>query len=108
MCFVHSASAKNMVLIISKAIMFWLSAFWFILHYLFNHCGQGSITFLTTVFCAQCKCLKNMVLAMGEAMIFVVDSDEAVGQCDDEDMRKLEALAANKNDETAAIHSIGF
>lgn len=39
-----------------------------------------------------------MVLAsmMGEAMIFVVDSDEAVGQCDDEDMRKLEALAANK------------
>ena len=38
---------------------------------------------------------------MGEAMIFVVDSDEAVGQCDDEDMRKLEALAANKNDETA-------
>ena len=45
---------------------------------------------------------------MGEAMIFVVDSDEAVGQCDDEDMRKLEALAANKNDETAAIHSIGF
>ena len=43
-----------------------------------------------------------MVFAMGEAMIFVVDSDEAVGQCDDEDMRKLEALAANKNDETAA------
>lgn len=32
----------------------------------------------------------------GEPMIFVVDSDEAVGQCDDEDMRKLEALAANK------------
>ena len=49
-----------------------------------------------------------MVLAMGEAMIFVVDSDEAVGQCDDEDMRKLEALAANKNDETAAIHSMSF
>jgi hypothetical protein len=47
-----------------------------------------------------------MVLAMGEAMIFVVDSDEAVGQCDDEDMRKLEALAANKNDETAAVHSM--
>lgn len=44
-----------------------------------------------------------MVLAsmMGEAMIFVVDSDEAVGQCDDEDMRKLEALAANKNREQA-------
>ena len=41
---------------------------------------------------------------MGEAMIFVVDSDEAVGQCDDEDMRKLEALAANKNDETAATN----
>ena len=40
-----------------------------------------------------------MVFAMGEAMIFVVDSDEAVGQCDDEDMRKLEALAANKSDE---------
>ena len=40
-----------------------------------------------------------MVLAMGEAMIFVVDSDEAVGQCDDEDMRKLQALAANKNTE---------
>ena len=39
-----------------------------------------------------------MVFA-GEAMIFVVDSDEAVGQCDDEDMRKLEALAANKADE---------
>ena len=39
-----------------------------------------------------------MVLAMGEAIIFVVDSDEAVGQCDDEDMRKLEALAANKSD----------
>ena len=36
---------------------------------------------------------------MGEAMIFVVDSDEAVGQCDDEDMRKLEALAANESDE---------
>lgn len=34
---------------------------------------------------------------MGEAMIFVVDSDEAVGQCDDEDMRKLEALAANQS-----------
>ena len=47
-----------------------------------------------------------MVLAMGEAMIFVVDSDEAVGQCDDEDMRKLEALAANKNDETAAATNI--
>ena len=43
---------------------------------------------------------------MGEAMIFVVDSDEAVGQCDDEDMRKLEALAANKNDETAATTTI--
>ena len=40
-----------------------------------------------------------MVFAMGEAMIFVVDSDEAVGQCDDEDMRKLEALAANESDE---------
>ena len=38
-----------------------------------------------------------MVLAMGEAMILVVDSDEAVGQCDDEDMRKLEALAANQS-----------
>ena len=45
---------------------------------------------------------------MGEAMIFVVDSDEAVGQCDDEDMRKLEALAANKNDETAVLHSMSF
>ena len=42
-----------------------------------------------------------MVFAMGEAMIFVVDSDEAVGQCDDEDMRKLEALAAKKTDELA-------
>ena len=63
---------------------------------------------MTTVFYAQCKCLKNMVLAMGEAMIFVVDSDEAVGQCDDEDMRKLEALAANKNDETAVLHSMSF
>ena len=42
-----------------------------------------------------------MVFA-GEAMIFVVDSDEAVGQCDDEDMRKLEALAANKSDEQEA------
>jgi len=41
----------------------------------------------------------KMVFAMGEAMIFVVDSDEAVGQCDDEDMRKLEALAANESDE---------
>ena len=41
-----------------------------------------------------------MVLAMGKAMIFVVDSDEAVGQCDDEDRRKLEALAA-KDHETA-------
>ena len=40
-----------------------------------------------------------MVLAMGaETMIFMVDSDEAVGQCDSEDMRKLEALAANKHD----------
>ena len=37
---------------------------------------------------------------MGKAMIFVVDSDEAVGQCDDEDRRKLEALAA-KDHETA-------
>ena len=40
-----------------------------------------------------------MVLAMADAMIFMVDSDEAVGQCDDEDMRKLEALAANTDDE---------
>ena len=43
-----------------------------------------------------------MVFA-GEAMIFVVDSDEAVGQCDDEDMRKLEALAANKSDEQELV-----
>ena len=48
--------------------------------------------------CSECSELRIMVFA-GEAMIFVVDSDEAVGQCDDEDMRKLEALAANKADE---------
>ena len=48
----------------------------------------------------------KMVLAMGEAMIFVVDSDEAVGQCDDEDRRKLEALAA-KDHENAERQSEG-
>ena len=47
-----------------------------------------------------------MVLAMGKAMIFVVDSDEAVGQCDDEDRRKLEALAA-KDHETVERQSEG-
>ncbi len=37
---------------------------------------------------------------MGEAMIFLCDtSDEAVGQCDSEDIRKLEALAADRDDD---------
>ncbi len=43
---------------------------------------------------------------MGEAMIFLCDtSDEAVGQCDSEDIRKLEALGPPDGAEAASILS---
>jgi hypothetical protein len=52
------------------------------------------------------------MMAEAEAMIFVCESDETVGQCDDEDMRKLEALAANKQQQgwpliTLKIYRVG-